>query len=124
MTGSPIDHLDQARRNLAHAEYLLDQHATDPTCVQWAVTAAFYCAVHCVQAHLLGHGQDPRSHVRRGALIADPAYGIPPDVQDAYEFLYQRSQKARYRLGTFDPRYVQQVIIGRKLALITAFVSL
>lgn len=91
-------HLDQARRNLAHAEYLLRDHAADPTCVQWAVTAAFYCAVHCLQAHVLRAGADPRTHVRRAELIADPAFLVPTDVQ--------------------------QRIIGHHLANVTAFVGL
>ena len=117
-------HLDQARRNLAHAEFLLRDHANDPTCVQWAVTAAFYCAVHCLQSHLLRAGVDPKTHVRRAELIAIPAYAVPADVQEAYEFLKQRSEKARYRLAAFDPSYVQRRIIGHYLTRVTAFVDL
>jgi len=47
------DHLDQARRNLAFAERLASAPGSDATDLQWAVIAAFYGAVHCMQAHLI-----------------------------------------------------------------------
>jgi hypothetical protein len=62
------DHLDQARKNRELAERLLAP-PTDPTNVQWAVIAAFYFAVHCMQAHLITLGHDPTNHAQRGALI-------------------------------------------------------
>jgi hypothetical protein len=121
---TPDDHLDQARRNLALAEDFLRDHAADSTYVQWAVMTIFYCAVHCMQAHLMRHGQRPRTHEARGRLIANPAYGVPIDVQTAYELLRQRSRAVRYDLATFDPLIVQQRLIGHYLARITAFVGL
>ena len=63
------DHLDQARRNQAFAERLLSEFATDSTSVQWAVIAAFYVAVHCMQAHLMTLGHDPKNHAERGSRI-------------------------------------------------------
>jgi len=77
---TPDEHLGQARRNLALAQYLLRDHPNEATYVQWAVTVTFYCAVHCIQAHLLQHGQNPRNHAQRGTLIADRRVGIPIDV--------------------------------------------
>ena len=124
MSPTPDDHLGQARRNLALAEYLLREHAADPTYVQWAVTAIFYCAVHCMQAHVMQQGQRPRTHEARGRLIANPAYGVPLDVQTAYELLSQRSRAARYDLATFDPTIVQQRLVRHYLARITSFVGL
>lgn len=124
MSPTPDDHLDQARRNLKLAEDLLREHGADPTYVQWAVTAIFYCAVHCIQAHLMRHGRAPRTHEARGTLIADPRYGVPIDVQTAYELLSQRSRAARYDLATFDATIVRQRLIGHYLARIATFVGL
>lgn len=124
MTISPDRHLDQARRNLAHAQFLLADHADDPTVVQWAVTATFYCAVHCVQSYLVRRGRKPSSHVERAFVLADHALGVPPDVQDAYRFLKHRSEAARYRLVAFDPAFVERRLIGDSLASIARFVNL
>jgi len=124
VTGTADDHLDQARRNLAVAKHLLGEHRSDTTFVQWAVTAIFYCAVHCMQAHLMRHGKGPRTHEARGRPIADPRYGVPIEVQTAYELLSQRSPAARYELATFDPVIVRQRLIGHYLARVTTFVRL
>jgi len=121
---TPDDHLEQARHNLRLAEYLLREHGVDTTFVQWAVAAIFYCAVHCIQAHLIRSGRSPRTHEARGRLIADPQYGVPIDVQTAYELLSQRSRAARYDLATFDAEIVQRRLIDHYLARITAFVGL
>jgi uncharacterized protein (UPF0332 family) len=121
---TPDDHLDQARSNLELAEYLLREHSDNATYVQWAVTAIFYCAVHCVQSHLMRHGRSPRTHEARGRLIADPRHGVPINVQTAYELLSQRSRAARYDLATFDPTIIRQRLIGHYLARITTFVGL
>jgi hypothetical protein len=48
MTDPADRHLEQARRNLALAELLLREHGDDATAVQWTVTAAFYCSIHCL----------------------------------------------------------------------------
>ncbi len=117
-------HLEQARRNLAHAERLLDEHSDDPTDVQWAVTAAFYCAVHCLQAHIIRQGRNPQNHMKRAEAIADPAMRVPLSVQLAYELLKQRSEGARYRLAEFDSEIVRRRVIGHYLATITTFVGL
>ena len=123
---SPVSsaHFEQARRNRAFAEEMLADHGNSPTHVQWAVTAAFYAALHCMQGYLLIRGRDPQSHVARGHEIADPANQIPMDVQRAYVRLEQFSRKARYRLGTFDPAFVRNRILDDILKQITDFVGL
>jgi HEPN domain-containing protein len=118
------DHLDQARRNRALAEQLLALSASDPTTVQWTVIAAFYCAVHCMQAHLVTLGHDPVTHVERGALIDLPSSGIPADVRRSYRWLKQRSEAARYRLAVFDPLFVRTSMLDTHLARVTQFVGL
>jgi HEPN domain-containing protein len=124
MSIPPDRHLEQARRNLAHAEQLLTEHGDDPTAVQWTVTAAFYCAVHCIQAHLIKQGYDPQTHVKRAEAIADPNVGVPPAVQTSYELLKQRSEKAHYRLAEFDGEIVRRRILGHYLKVVTAFVGM
>ena len=74
-------HFDQARRNRDLAEELLAHPTADPTHVQWAVTAAFYCALRCVQGYPADLGRDPQSHAARGKEIADPTNQVPMDVQ-------------------------------------------
>lgn len=117
-------HFDQARRNRSLAEELLRDHGESATHVQWAVTAAFYCAVHCMQGYLLGLGRDPRTHLQRADALADPVNHVPADVHRAYEALKQLSEKARYRLGTFDSAWVQQSVIDGRLKTVTDFVGL
>jgi hypothetical protein len=116
-------HFEQARQNRYLAEELLTV-GKSPTHVQWAVIAAFYCAVHCMQAYLIDRGRDPRSHMARGNEIADPSNHVPLQVQRDYEALKQFSERARYRLGAFDPAYVRSTILDRRLKSITDFVGL
>jgi len=120
---SPADHHDQARRNRALAERLLAQ-SVDPTNVQWAVVAAFYCAVHCMQAYLVGIGYDPKSHAQRGELIDRSSLGVPDDVRRSYRWLKDRSESARYRLGQFAPQFVRTVVLDTHLERITRFAQL
>jgi len=97
---------------------------TNPTRIQWAVTAAFFCALHCIQGYLLTRGRDPQRHAARGREIADPANRVPMDVHRAYVALEQLSKRARYRLGVFDPGFVQRRVLDERLRLITEFVGL
>lgn len=85
----------QAKANRGFVEYLVRECSGDPAAMQWAVTAAFYCALHCLQAHLLGRGMNPRTHVARDRLLASPTSGVPNHVYVAYEALRQRSEGAR-----------------------------
>lgn len=124
MSPASSAHFEQARQNREFAEQLLADHENSPVHVQWAVTAAFYCALHCMQGYLLTLGHDPQSHVARGHVIADPANQVPLDVQRAYVRLEQFSKKARYRLGTFAPSFVRSKILDDSLKRITDFVGL
>ncbi len=92
--------------------------------MQWAVTAVFYSAVHCIEAHLARFGVTSRSHTQRDFHIADPRYGIPIDVADAYEHLKRRSNGARYYMWRFTATQVRHDVLDRYLARITAFVGL
>lgn len=121
---TPEQHLEQAGANRSHAEYLLEHASADPTAMQWAVTAAFYCAVHCMQAHLARNGVTPRSHAQRENLLADPRYGVPNDVFRAYGHLRWRSEGVRYYLRRVTSERVRTEVLDTLLAKITAFVGL
>jgi hypothetical protein len=70
----------------------------DGIALQWAVTMAFYAALHCVTAHLAQRGVQVRSHMDRDAALADPRNGVPNHVYDAYLKLKRRSEGGRYLL--------------------------
>jgi len=121
---SRADHLVQARRNRDFATQLLKDYPNDPTALQWAVTAAFYCAVHCVEAHLAPFHAASRSHQERRRRMLDPQYDIPANVYAAYRQLERYSRRARYSLQQFAAGDVQTNILGRYLATVTQFVGL
>jgi hypothetical protein len=77
-----------------------------------------------MQGDLVDRNIDPKTHVKREAEIADPRNGVPPDIYWAYMALKQFSEKARYRLGIFDPRWVQRSVIDGRLKIITDFIGL
>lgn len=122
--GDQARHLEQARANRDHAEFLVAQRPSDPTAMQWAVTAAFYCAVHCIEAHLATFGVDSRSHADRGYHMSVLAYGIPDVVADAYAALKRRSMGARYLMWNFTERDVRRKVLDRQLKAVTDFVNL
>ena len=92
--------------------------------MQWAVTATFDSAVHCIEAHLAGFGVASQNHLQRDNHIAAPRYRIPADVANAYSRLKRRSQGARYLMWQFTATRVRREILGRDLARIAAFVGL
>lgn len=116
-------HRQQARANLAVAQLLLthDDAAPNPAAVQWAVTAAFYCAVQCMESHFARFNQHPRSHADRYDLMSQA--GVPDEVYDAYEQLHTWSNNGRYYLRAFTRSFVDREVLPR-LARVTNFVSL
>ena len=98
--------------------------ATDGAALQWAVTADFYCAVHCLSAHLQRQGITIRRHVDRDAALADPNNGVPTNVYDAYCKLKRRSEGGRYLCWQFTARDVRATILDALLADVTTFVQL
>jgi hypothetical protein len=70
-------HLDRAARNQAVAEAFADAPASlglRPPPFDWAVVAAFYAAVHYVNAYLWErYGLEPRNHAEQVRAVAtDP----------------------------------------------------
>ena len=92
--GAAPDHLDQARRNREMAYRLIDTWPTDRSACEWAVTLAFYCAVHCIEAHLKSEfGIDCENHTDRDAVMVSDGMEIPRDVRHAYRNLYGLSPR-------------------------------
>jgi hypothetical protein len=120
----PAQHFEQARWNRAHAEHLLATYPQQPVALQWAVTAAFYSALHCLTGYLAQRGVQVFNHQQREAAIADPRNGVPTRVYDAYVRLKRRSTGARYLMQTFTPVQVRTQILDGYLATVTAFVQL
>ena len=82
-------HHDQARRN-----YRVFRLLRDSGYVDWAMTALFYAALHCVD-HWLAHIARRRSsHTERRNLLGRLA--VPREVREAYQRLYELSVTARY----------------------------
>lgn len=116
-------HLEQARANRAHAEELVATRSADSTALQWAVTAAFYCAVHCIEAHLTLHGIHSTEHREREYFLGQRRSGVPSEVLAAYMRLKQWSLQTRYYLRRPKPEMVRQSVLP-SLGRITGFVRL
>jgi len=117
------DHLLQARANRAHAEWLLSVSPSDPTALHWAVTAAFYSALHGLTAHLMTQGITVSSHAARAKALADPNTGVPQAILYDYRTLEAQSRGARYELWSFVMQDVQN-LVSQELAAIAAFTGM
>ena len=87
------EHLGQARRNKEFcdaAEPLSDYDHRD-----WVVTAAFYAALHLVDAVLAGDGLHPALHSTRDSHVRRHCRNAYPD----YRSLKDLSRNSRYSCG-------------------------
>ena len=89
----PDEHFEQARQNRAFAEHLLATYPSNLVFLQWAVTAAFYAALHCMSGYLVQQGVQVFNHEARDAALArlTSSGAIPFAVYDAYVKLKRRS---------------------------------
>jgi hypothetical protein len=117
------DYLTQARANRSHVEWLLASRPGDPIVLQWAVTVAFYSALHGLNAHLPNLGIRVRSHMARDRALATEVNGVPSSVYTAYRDLEEASRDARYGLVSFTFQDVRQ-LLDRQLAVIATFVGM
>lgn len=117
------DHLHQAEANRRFAHHLVREQSDNPTALQWAVTVAFYAALHCVQSHyVLKLGSDaPTNHFARDQAMRD--YPLPDHVHTAYRILRTQSESARYRLREFDHVTVD-TLLGKYLERVTQWARL
>jgi hypothetical protein len=82
-------HLDQAVRN--HRAY---QVMRREGLVDWAMTALFYTALHCVDNWLEERGQPVKNHHERQRALSRS--GIPWEVYAGYRALLNYSRLVRY----------------------------
>lgn len=101
-------HIDQARRNLETIEHLLTKDAPGPR--QWSVVAAFYCALHCVEAQFAGHNQHHFNHAARRQTMANGPNAPPVGVYTAYSLLENQAYLARYDMLQFSRAEVDQIL--------------
>jgi hypothetical protein len=83
-------HLAQADSNQRFLDSTFDLQRTNYP--DWVVTAAFYVAVHLVDAFFAGISQHPYDHKIRGKAVDRELPGIAP----SYKMLYLQSRAARY----------------------------
>jgi hypothetical protein len=117
-------HRTQASAHEGFVRLLIDNHADDPTALQWAVTAAFYCAVHCVEAHLATYSLDSKTHRQREAHMVRASLNVPAEVYSALQQLKQWSEQGRYHGRAFDEAFVRNIVLGLYLTRVTSFIGL
>lgn len=104
-------HLEQARSNLRLMQQLFERSETlGDVAVQWAVTVAFYAALHCLEAHFRDSGLNASANHRDRAFRLAQV-GVPIDVVVAYKQLEQWSRQGRYELGLFELEFVLREVL-------------
>jgi hypothetical protein len=96
-------HLAQLRHNLA---FLRSFYAPDTPYPDWAVTVAFYAAVHAVEAWLAQRGLHSHSHRERGIYLRQ----FLPHLWHPYRRLELASRNARYEGVHPSPTLLRQLI--------------
>lgn len=111
------DHISTARKNQAYSLIILADASASETELNWAAVAAFYAAVHAVNAYLWEIARlKPRNHHDRRQSIGQwPA--LQP-LQSAYNILFNISIFARYEPGYVVVREQLRTLVNRHLALI------
>ena len=117
------EHLRLARANRDHSQRLLAAFTDDPVARQWSVVAAFYSALHGVEAYFATFDRHNATHVQRRNAMVDPQRGIPGKVYFAYVRLEEWSLGARYNGLAIDNRIVAEAL-DRFLPAIAAFVGM
>ena len=120
---TPHDHLNQARANRSHAEWLLATSPSDSTALEWAVAAVFYSALHGISAYLLARGFRITSHLARDRVPSNPRNGVPLAVYQAYRDLDDYSRDARYEMHPFTAQEVPD-LLDQELVVVAAFVGM
>ena len=101
-------HVAQARRNLDVVDRLLASDTEGSR--QWVVVAAFYCALHCVEAHFADRGQHNFRHDLRRDAMALAEARISAGVYAAYTLLENRARRARYEMVLFSQVEVERMV--------------
>ncbi len=117
------DAMDTVRRhltafvdNLAFAERLLSDGG--PVSLRWAVTAAFYAALHMIRAYCAAKNVRISTHVEGEHFFKDhPEVGR---VRTTYKALKELSESARYFHQSMQVQQVEQAL--RKVADVESLV--
>ena len=119
-----VAHLEQARANLEIGEDFLKraEASGNPVHVQWAIIAAFYCSVHCVEAHLNQYSIHSGNHENRRANM--DAAQVPDDIYNSHMMLKDLSEQARYELAHFTVEFARRTVYGRHLSRIRRWAGL
>ena len=89
------DHLSTAERNRTVAAFLIDDSTTQPVSTEWAVVAAFYAAVHLVNAFLWERQSiEPLNHEERSRFVFMISELRP--IAHVYQRLSINAYHARY----------------------------
>jgi hypothetical protein len=127
LDGRTQQHLIRARRNREVADALIgpDAHGfISPPAYEWAVVAAFYAAVHYVNAYLwekLRH--EPRNHDERTRMVASvrDLRAVFPSYSRLQELAFRARYARTFSLSPADAASaVQMNLRGIEEAVLTA----
>ena len=103
--------------NAAVAGLLLGIENASRAVIRWSVVAAFYAAVHCVNAHLWEMLQvEPRDHAERRFFVTTVSDLKPASA--AYLRLQMRAYEARYAPGLVVSRPNAESLVVDDLATV------
>ena len=106
-------HIDQARSNALFLSTLDPRTTQHP---DWAITIAFYTAVHLVDACLDGHSIHPNSHTERRDAVA-MHLGL---IRAHYVALYSESRRTSTKLWNCASYRIGRRALCGHLASVTA----
>ena len=73
----------------------------------WAVTIAFYAAMHVIETYFAGKGQHCVSHVERNGLVACESNLRKLNIPARYNVLYNQSMRSRYKCACISVQDVR-----------------
>jgi hypothetical protein len=101
---------------------LLHVQPADATTSQWASVAVLYSAVHLMEVYFDRFTIEHTGHYTRAQDMANPKYGVPRTIDNAYKQLEREARGARYLFVKRNSRFVQSLITSN-LAPIVSFVG-
>ena len=102
------EHLKKAHHNEAFIESF---EVADTPFLDWIVTAAFYAAVHYIEAYLASHDSHSQHHrARDSELVRDPGL---KQIHSVYRQLKDDSTNARYVDLKFKPEEITDQVFPR-----------
>lgn len=105
------EHIETARQHRAVALHLFGEDEARQVSLEWATIAAFYAAVHLVNAYLRERlDLEPRDHTERTRLVSTVSVLRP--IANEYDSLLDAAYLARYRTGYRLNRRQAQALIS------------